>query len=199
MIKGLEFHKKADELYDSIHKKSFLEEDIIDVQEYLSALLPNTPLFRKFVIMETKKYKRLKRQKRLDVFFPLHREIFLRNEKYMFNGIVDRIDKLTDGNYAVVDYKTGKFSEYGVEGYEFELLGYKMLVDSNNILDKPVLRGCIVFPKEMRRKWFDFTVPTPKAWFKKVIDTREKISRKEFDKKEGILCNWCPYMEECIK
>lgn len=197
LARGIDFHKRVHRLYDYLDK-DLVESGEANIQQMMEDLLPDDPLFKKFAILEAERYEELKKVGRCDLFFPLHRELYLKNMDLMFSGTVDRVDKLPDGTYVVLDYKTGKFRKYNMSSYRFELLGYKMLVDSNKLLDKPITRGCIMFPEIPLFKWFDFRVSLPKTWFKTLNTTRERIRNRMFQKNITILCDWCSYAKDCL-
>jgi len=114
---------------------------------------------------------------------------------YMVRGFIDRIDKIADGEYHVVDYKTNKNPKYLTN---FQLLLYAMVVKSK-YPDAEIIHGSYILLKhKSRTKDWTFTE-------KDYQDTIDKINRvgkditlgTSWEKRPSILCNWCDYYTIC--
>jgi len=77
----------------------------------------------------------------LDNFIPEYREMEIYNEEKDFLGYIDRAEKLNDGTYRILDYKTGKVKT--LRNYLAELSLYKWLFETET--GKTVTRVGIYF------------------------------------------------------
>ena len=110
-------------------------------------------------------------------------------------GYIDRIDKISDGEYKVVDYKTSKSLKYMTN---FQLLVYaevvRRLYDDAKVVHGSYLmlkHGC----KEM--SW-TFTDRDLDQCAKAIKKTAEQIkSETRWVKKPSMLCKWCDYESIC--
>jgi len=116
-----------------------------------------------------------------------------------FTGTSDRLDYTPDGKYCIIsDYKTGIYHKYMDSKYRFELMGYKHLIEVHKINPKPIKYGRIIFPKEKGVFQFEFKNQTVAAFYRKLAKVRSESSTGLFPKNVGILCGWCPFIQECL-
>ncbi len=83
-----------------------------------------------FLERESKRYKYLMENDRLDIFVPYIKEKFIKNDRYKIHGIPDRIDKTIDNKYVLYEYKTGNIN---VRDIAKELAFYALLVNKIDI------------------------------------------------------------------
>ena len=110
-------------------------------------------------------------------------------------GFIDRLDKVAEGEYHVVDYKTSKSLKYMTS---FQLLVYaeaikRMYPDAN------IIHGSYLMLKH-NNKYIDWTFNTSdlKKCRKKITKTASEIqTEKTWIKKPSILCQWCDYESIC--
>lgn len=115
--------------------------------------------------------------------------------EYTVRGFIDRIDKIADGHYKVVDYKTNKNPKYLSN---FQLLLYALAIkeiypDANKIDGAYVLlkHDCDTLEFEFSEKDYQETID-------KVIRVGLSIDTStEWEKRPSILCNWCDYQSLC--
>jgi CRISPR/Cas system-associated exonuclease Cas4 (RecB family) len=74
------------------------------------------------------------RERGFDNYIPEYRELELYNKKEHFLGYIDRAEKLEDGTYRILDYKTGRPKT--LRNYLVELGLYKWLFETE--MGKPV-------------------------------------------------------------
>ena len=115
---------------------------------------------------------------------------------YPFVGVVDRIDK-KDGEYSIVDYKTGsKLPHIDDLKKNHQLLLYALAVQQNygelpttcsleyvkfnEILDVPITQAAV-----------------GKAVQATILEIRTLERDHAFERKHSPLCGWCPYEDHC--
>lgn len=115
--------------------------------------------------------------------------------EYTVRGFIDRIDKIEDGYYKVVDYKTNKNPKYLSN---FQLLLYALAIkeiypDAQKIDGAYVLlkHSCDTLEYAFEEKDYQETID-------KVLKVGKSIDTSiEWEKKPSILCNWCDYQSLC--
>jgi len=201
---GRKFHNDVDIFFDKVDVDKLIKFDnnLNEINTYLRSLLPfgteYDNLLDSFATLEAKRWCSFKDK---SYYLPILRERKIVNKKLKISGIVDRVDKLENGEYVVIDYKTGKFHSFAVSSLRFQLSVYATLIDKSNILEKPIKYICGYFPREMppNNIFFEQKKPqTVKAMWKKIDKTREGIENKMFDKNIGFLCDYCPYCKICL-
>lgn len=115
--------------------------------------------------------------------------------EYTVRGFIDRIDKLGPGEYHVVDYKTNKNPKYLTN---FQLILYALAI-KEKFPDAKLIHGSYVLLKhKSRTKDWTFTEEDYQKAVDKIIKTGHSIDTNDFwEKKPGILCNWCDYKSIC--
>lgn len=110
-------------------------------------------------------------------------------------GFIDRIDKLEDGHYHVVDYKTSKSPKYLTN---FQLRVYALAIKAL-YLDVEKITGSYCLLKH------DSRLMTWEISDKDLQETEEKIKsigrditiEKKWIKKPSRLCDFCDYQDIC--
>jgi CRISPR/Cas system-associated exonuclease Cas4 (RecB family) len=117
------------------------------------------------------------------------------NESAAMRGFIDRVDKLDDGIFRVIDYKTSKDPKYLSP---FQLLVYAKALRSKFGEVKKVLGSYVLLKHECKTVDYEFT--------NQDIDECEKTLEKRASfidtdeiwvKKPTSLCNWCDYKNLC--
>jgi RecB family exonuclease len=116
-------------------------------------------------------------------------------EGYTVRGFIDRIDKIGEGEYHVVDYKTNKNPKYLTD---FQLLLYALAV-KEKYPDAETVHGSYVLLKhKSRTKDWTFTEEDYQRTVDKVLRVGTDITLGEkWEKKPSILCNWCDFYSIC--
>ena len=204
MLKGIDFHDRADKSFDDVSLKELANQtSIFGIESYIRSLFPDGLLFDHFAHIETVQYMGLNNK---TDFMPVEREIKLVVEDILGEpapdwcldvGIIDRIDQV-NGETILIEYKSGKFRQ----GINQELMMYKDLVEltTNYKIDKL----CAIYPKEL----YGTKLPSG-VYFKnpshekqaraKVQFVKDMIRKKEWRQKKYSLCAWCSVAEECFK
>lgn len=209
MAKGTEFHENVWLLYQLVDRNRLMDGTRTITEEY-SRHLPDEEVYHNFIEMEIHRWDYLKEIDRLDTFFPLLTEQRMINHELKFTGTVDRVDMDEEDEYIICDYKTSvAIKDWMKSHYRFELMGYKVLVDSSEnetirtLIKKPITKLCIIFPKPMDV----FYVPkiksvTEKAFYRRIEKVRNGIYQGDFHKcdasSDSRMCAVCPRWESCI-
>jgi len=185
--RGTKFHDWAENIYDKIDEEAILNGDVT-VGEEMRKYSDGSDVVENFIQMEQNRWQ----QDPTETFFPKEREIFLTDEDLHYFGSFDRLDMEGD-DYVVCDYKTGKYKDWKLSGYRFELYGYKHLIEANYDIEVPY--GCLIFPDSKKIHFEEFKSRTGTAFYKKVDRVRERILDKKFPQKGN--CAYCFMSGEC--
>ncbi len=113
----------------------------------------------------------------------------------MVRGYIDRLDKISDGEYRVVDYKTSKNKKY--------LKSFQLRVYAEAIKriypDAKIIHGSFMLLKHKCETMdWTFTDNDLKKTVKKISKSADMINNEtRWVKKPSILCNWCDYKQIC--
>lgn len=123
-----------------------------------------------------------------------------KNELHILSGIIDRIDKIDDKGYELIDYKTNKSLPSLAEvtrnpQLNLYALGIKQMWP---YIDISQVKFSLYFLKFNEK----ITINKKEEDLKKVKDSLlkdiEKIQKtKEFNPKPSPLCNWCGFKDRC--
>jgi len=184
MKRGTEFHEHAYKFFDKI------KPDKKYTYHSFRKLLPKGKHFDNFAEIEWERYNTAK------YFMPVLREKWLISRSLGLKGTVDRVDKLDNEEYCVVEYKTGKI--HNLSMYRRELCIYAMMLNENKVLDGPVTHLKCLWVDQKKYLFEKIKPATRRATERAIKKVREGIAKKEFPKKPGILCAWCPFINVCL-
>jgi ATP-dependent helicase/DNAse subunit B len=113
----------------------------------------------------------------------------------MIRGYIDRLDKIGDGEYRVVDYKTSKNKKYL---NSFQLLVYAEAI-RRMYPDAKIIHGSYMLLKHNCETMdWTFSDSDLEKVVKKISKRADMIkSESRWVKKPSILCNWCDYKKIC--
>lgn len=118
---------------------------------------------------------------------------------YIIRGFIDRIDRVSDGHYHVVDYKTSKDPRYLTP---FQLYVYSLVIQEE-FPDAQKITGSYMLLKH------NCSYKTWEISEAEITDTRNKIMKygdlistdmsgdKPWEKKPSKLCDFCDFKDLC--
>ena len=113
------------------------------------------------------------------------------NTEWNFSGIVDAVFvNPKDDEYVLMDWKTGKLKS--TEEVKEELAYYKLLLDEDGKLNKPVKYGAIYFVKVGKLIFEELKDEDVENVKDKIKQTREIIKKNKFVKNPNA-CYFCGY------
>lgn len=110
-------------------------------------------------------------------------------------GSIDRVDKLPDGGFEIVDYKTGKVKEQKYVDKDAQLSIYALGAKEALGIEPQSLALYFVETNEKVS-----TTRSPEQLSKKrgeIAEQIEEIKTSRFEPKTSMLCKWCPYKTLC--
>ncbi|MBU1292261.1 PD-(D/E)XK nuclease family protein [Patescibacteria group bacterium] len=120
---------------------------------------------------------------------------------HQITGRIDRIDKLEDGTFEVIDYKTSKkMPAQEIIDNNFQLSVYYLgLANRWPLLEKenrPVKLS--LYYLRHGEKLFAFRdTQEIKKTKEKIVDIINQIDKSKFEPKSNSLCDWCQYQSYC--
>ena len=201
--RGLDLHAFAGAFYDHISTGS--DGELIIDQTYVDEARSNAiedaqKYITNFLDFEKKRWEVCKEYPDpLKYFIPVIREKKIENLGLGLVGIVDRVDRKFNGNYVVVEIKTGKYDERGWKRTELrqELAFYKILVESSGLIDKPIEDFCVFYPRT-NDVWIEpFDGRTIAAFKRNLEKVREGIARGDFHCNVSLFCRFCEVVRAC--
>jgi len=197
LIKGSLWHEHLYNLYGKVDRQAVISVRKVD-DEYRK-YLPNDPITDNFIEVENQRLEEFMKLGKHEYFWPVLLEQFYHDPKYNYFGTLDRLDKSPNGNFIVIDYKTGKFHPYNISKYRRELAGYKHLIET--VTNMKVSTGCIFFLEEVKENRVmceEIKDITMRAFHASIKRIRDRIREGHFEKNVGVLCDYCPFGIDCL-
>lgn len=135
-------------------------------------------------------------------------EVVLEDEKtgvsHVLAGVIDRIDKISDGKYEIIDYKTSKrMPSQEALNNNLQLSLYSLGLQKRwPHLQEDDIRLSLYFLKHgeklSTKPTHDTTVKTKAHVLKSIREIEKRHQEgKEFEPMPGPLCNWCSFRPMC--
>ncbi|HNT29804.1 MAG TPA: ATP-dependent DNA helicase [bacterium] len=139
-------------------------------------------------------------QKQLAPAAFLEKDFILKAGQYAVTGYIDRIDRLPDGTYEVIDYKTGTSkSEAELEktvAKDDQLSIYALAC--RDVLHLDVSRLTLYYIEDGWKKSSTRTPAQLEIMESQIVETASKIQRSDFPPAPGeFTCRFCSYHELC--
>ncbi len=132
---------------------------------------------------------------------PFEASIKHQNEFHQITGRIDRIDKLSDGSFEVIDYKTSKKMPGQSEiDNNFQLSVYYLGVinrwPSLKEKDKPI-KLSLYYLKHGEKLSTIQTGKKIKENKERILELIDQLQQSNFEPVLNPLCDWCPYQRYC--
>jgi len=110
-------------------------------------------------------------------------------------GVVDAIYE-KDGEYWLIDYKTGKFNKRRINDYLFELYLYVILIERK--LGIKISRIGMFFTNHIYNSFVRPVREREKLqYFKEFIELKKEILEGNFERRRSGFCNYCEFVAIC--
>ena len=111
-------------------------------------------------------------------------------------GFIDRIDKISENHYKVVDYKTSKNPKYLKP---FQLLVYALAVKRMFPMAEKISGSFMLLKHSFKEVEYEFGSMEMDKTFNSIIKKANEIrNEKIWPKKPTRLCDWCDYKTICL-
>ena len=113
-------------------------------------------------------------------------------------GIIDRVDRLEDGSFEIIDYKTAKNlpAQNDVDNNLQLSIYYLAILDRWSKLEKPIKLSLYFLKHGIKLS----TARTPeqiRQTKQSIIDLVGEINKGNFQPTPSALCGWCGYQKHC--
>jgi DNA helicase-2/ATP-dependent DNA helicase PcrA len=116
---------------------------------------------------------------------------------YTLFGKIDRIDELENGNYAIIDYKTGQAKDDLTTEDKEQLLIYQMAVEDPRLFNRKVEKLIFYYLENGKTHEFVGSDKDKDKLVKSLLERIEKIQKSDFPPKPSMLCKYCDFNKIC--
>lgn len=110
------------------------------------------------------------------------------------SGRIDRIDRLPDGTYEVIDYKTGKVDEKGLKN-NLQLSLYALAC--RDVLELPVSRLSLYSIPDLKKISTTRSEKDMEKCKEELLETASEMALSDFAPSPGFYCRFCEYKLIC--
>ncbi|MBI5045890.1 MAG: PD-(D/E)XK nuclease family protein [Candidatus Niyogibacteria bacterium] len=124
-------------------------------------------------------------------------------EKHVLAGIIDRIDKIDDHTYEIIDYKTArKMPSQNILDHNLQMSIYHLgLLRRWPHLEAKNIKLSLYFLKHNEKisteRDADSLEKTKASIISTINEIEERVKDQDFPAIPGPLCDWCGYKEVC--
>ncbi|MFA7365307.1 MAG: PD-(D/E)XK nuclease family protein, partial [Patescibacteria group bacterium] len=130
-----------------------------------------------------------------NIYF-LEKDLRLKFKGYTIIGRIDRIDKMPDGSFEIIDYKTGSTKKVLSADEKKQLILYKIIIES--VLNIKVSKMTYYYLEEGHKLSFEAKEKEVEATMKWLDDTISEIVKKEFlPNPSSFGCGFCDFKDIC--
>ena len=208
---GIDVHDFIDKFFDVIK----IEDNELT---HISKLTfhPNVPYKKNVTKFEIERWEAIKQAgKDKSFFFPVVKEKRWMTESPKLIGVVDRVHKcckadqfapnhpeFKEGDYVIVENKTGAPSLSKCKGYEEDLLWYKIIMEIKRPELAPIKWGAIYFPYNNFVHHCKLEIENCRQLAQSIKKTREQIKMcletgLWSAKPSANNCKWCNFKNNC--
>lgn len=122
-----------------------------------------------------------------------------KNETHFVTGIIDRIDKLDDGMFEIVDYKTSRSlpgQKKIDENLQLAIYHLGILNRWPNLAEKPI-KLSLYFVKHGEKLSTFKKAADAQITKEKIMEIIAKIKESDFSPEPNPLCDWCNFQRYC--
>jgi len=197
MTVGTIFHAFAKEFWDWIDDSKLQTlTSKSAIEEYLMTLIPEKlpmlvkPLAKNFVSFEALRLARLKQLGKEHLWKPVERELTVSTE--YFEGTIDRIDRISENAFCIIEYKTGYVD---VAAVKRELGFYALLVEHLY----PITHIAFYNPNQNVAHSQVVTPRLLQLVRRRLLQFQRALEIGVFPKRESWRCFTCPFVRQCLE
>jgi DNA helicase-2/ATP-dependent DNA helicase PcrA len=127
----------------------------------------------------------------------LERAFNLKIENYTFNGRIDRIDKLEDGTYEVIDYKTGQSKKDQKLNKDLQLSLYALAC--RDVYGINASKLSLYFLENNEKHSTTRSNEDLEKAKKEIKEKADTLMKSDFEATPGFSCKFCEYRLICNK
>lgn len=124
----------------------------------------------------------------------LERSFTLKLGDLVVTGRIDRIDRLPDGTFEVIDYKTGGSIEKNLK-HDLQLTIYALAC--SEVFKLPVSRLSLYYLPELQKTSTSRSEKDLEACREEIIECAAEMSRSNFAANPGFHCRYCDFRTIC--
>lgn len=178
--------KASTELLEKLYKKNWIPYgyDSRDLQESQKKL--GLEILKKFY----------EHEKTLGLIIPefIEKQFVVKINEVILSGRIDRIDRLPDGTYEVIDYKTGSAKQKNLKN-DPQLSIYALAC--RDVFKIPVSRLSLYYIENLKKVSTTRTDAQIDACKEEIIKSARQISDSEFSPTPGYHCSYCDFRTIC--
>ena len=203
-VLGTKFHDACDNFFKTLEKKPLTDKFTSDWKNPFSGGKLQD-WFNFFLDIEKRRYIDLISDGKEGYWRPIANELEIKmTDRLDRVGHVDRCDVLTDNNICIVEYKTGKSynmeNKYSLTNMNQEIGFYAEILNKTNAFPGRKITHWKVINPTLKKIWIARISPVSlkavNRTFNEIVDKLEQNG--VFNKNEGILCNYCDYVNDCL-